>query len=122
MARTGQFYSMTWGTGGLGDPAAVQGRSELVRYTSPTWMGFIFDSSIAERGDYWGSMLRYAGEFSGFRIAAGIGYERIRDSVTAVRWIRRLRCSSVRSPTSVPGAAPCRSCMCRPVCSHKATT
>ena len=35
----GQFYSMTWGTGGLGDPAANQGRSELVRYTSPTWHG-----------------------------------------------------------------------------------
>jgi hypothetical protein len=80
----GQFYSMTWGTGGLGDPAAVQGRSELVRYTSPTWMGFIFDSSIAERGDYWGAMLRYAGEFSGFRIAAGFGYERIRDDNTGV--------------------------------------
>ena len=29
-------------------------------------------------------MLRYAGEFSGFRIAAGIGYERIRDSNTGV--------------------------------------
>ena len=80
----GEFYSMTWGTAGLGDPAAVQGRSELVRYTSPTWMGFIYDASIGERGDYWGSMLRYAGEFSGFRIAAGFGYERIRDSQTTV--------------------------------------
>jgi hypothetical protein len=29
-------------------------------------------------------MLRYAGEFSGFRIAAGIGYERIRDTATPV--------------------------------------
>jgi hypothetical protein len=80
----GEFYSMTWGTAGLGDPAANQGRAELVRYTSPTWMGFVFDSSIAERGDYWGAMLRYAGEFSGFRIAAGIGYERIRDDATGV--------------------------------------
>ncbi len=81
---TGQFYSMTWGVAGLGDPAAVQGRTELVRYTSPSWMGFIFDSSIAERGDYWGAMLRYAGEFSGVRIAAGFGYEHVRDSVTGV--------------------------------------
>ena len=94
----GQYYSMTWGTGGLGDPAAVQGRSELVRYTSPTWMGFIFDSSIAERGDYWGSMLRYAGEFSGFRIAAGIGYERIRDSQH--RRDPRSRVAAVRRPAA----------------------
>jgi hypothetical protein len=76
----GQYYAMTWGN--IGDPAANQGRTELVRYTSPTWQGFIFDASIAEAGDYWGSMLRYAGEFSGFRIAAGIGYERSRDRAT----------------------------------------
>jgi hypothetical protein len=78
---TGQYYAMQWAN--IGDPAAAQGRTELVRYTSPTYMGFIFDSSIAEAGDYWGSMLRYAGEFSGFRIAAGIGYERITDRATA---------------------------------------
>ncbi len=77
---SGQYYAMTWGN--IGDPAAAQGRTELVRYTSPTWMGFIFDASIAEAGDYWGSMLRYAGEFSGFRIAAGIGYENSRDRAT----------------------------------------
>jgi predicted porin len=80
----GQFYSMTWGTAGLGDPAANQGRTELVRYTSPTWQGFVFDSSIGERGDYWGSMLRYANEFNGVRVAAGIGYEKIRDAQTTV--------------------------------------
>jgi hypothetical protein len=80
----GQFYSVTWGTGGLGDPAANQGRVELVRYTSPTWQGFVFDSSIGERGDYWGSMLRYANEFNGVRVAAGFGYERIRDANTGV--------------------------------------
>ena len=80
----GQYYSLTWGTGGLGDPAANQGRTELVRYTSPTWQGFVFDSSIGERGDYWGSMLRYANEFNGVRIAAGIGYEKVRDSITGV--------------------------------------
>ena len=71
------LYGMTWGT--LGDPAANQGRTELVRYDSPTLAGFIFSASIAEAGDYWGAMLRYAGEFSGFRIAAGIGYEKITD-------------------------------------------
>ncbi len=63
----------------IGDPAATQGRSELVRYDSPSWNGFIYSSSVGEAGDYWGTMLRYASEFSGFRVAAGIGYERISD-------------------------------------------
>ena len=71
---------MTWAN--IGDPAANQGRTELVRYTSPTWQGFVFDSSIGEAGDYWGSMLRYANEFNGVRVAAGFGYERIRDRLT----------------------------------------
>jgi hypothetical protein len=76
----GQWYGTSWGA--IGDPAAAQGRTELVRYDSPTWMGFLLSSSIAEAGDYWGAMLRYAGEFSGFRIAAGIGFEQVRDKFT----------------------------------------
>jgi hypothetical protein len=78
----GQWYNMTWAN--IGDPAANQGRTELVRYDSPTWMGFIYSASLAEAGDYWGMMLRYAGEFNGFRIAAGIGYENSRDRATPV--------------------------------------
>jgi hypothetical protein len=76
----GQYYAMTWGN--IGDPAANQGRVELVRYDSPTWNGFVYSASIAEAGDYWGSMLRYANEFNGVRVAAGIGYERVRDRQT----------------------------------------
>jgi hypothetical protein len=77
---TGQYYAMTWAN--IGDPAAAQGRTELVRYDSPNWHGFILSSSIAEAGDYWGTMLRYAGEFSGIRVAAGFGYERSKDRAT----------------------------------------
>ena len=76
----GQYYAMTWGN--IGDPAAAQGRTELVRYDSPTWHGFIYSASIGEAGDYWGNMLRYANEFNGVRVAAGIGYERSRDRAT----------------------------------------
>ena len=61
---TGQYYAMSWAN--IGDPAAAQGRTELVRYDSPNWHGFIYSASIAEAGDYWGTMLRYAGEFSGY--------------------------------------------------------
>ena len=77
---TGQYYAMSWAN--IGDPAAAQGRTELVRYDSPNWHGFIYSASIAEAGDYWGTMLRYAGEFSGIRVAAGFGYERSRDRAT----------------------------------------
>jgi hypothetical protein len=78
---TGQFYGMKWAD--IMDPAhAGAQRTELLRYDTPSIMGFIGTASIAEAGDYWGVMLRYAGEFSGFRIAAGFGYERIRDQQT----------------------------------------
>jgi hypothetical protein len=77
---TGQFLSTKWAN--ISDPADAQGRTELLRYDSPTIAGFIFSASVGEAGDQWGAMLRYAGEFSGFRIAAGIGYESIEDPLT----------------------------------------
>jgi hypothetical protein len=46
-----------------------------VRYDSPAFMGFIYSASISDDGSNWGTMLRYANEFNGFRVAAGIGYE-----------------------------------------------
>jgi len=64
------------------DPASSQGRSELIRYDSPTIAGFIASASIGEAGDYWGAMLRYAGEFSGVRVAGGVGYEKVDDCLT----------------------------------------
>jgi hypothetical protein len=77
----GQVYNMTWAN--IGDPAANNpGRTELVRYDSASWNGFIYSASINEAGDYWGTMLRYAGEHHGFRIAGTVGYERITDIAT----------------------------------------
>jgi hypothetical protein len=77
----GAYLGVSWAN--LGDPAANQGRTELIRYDSPTVAGFVLSASIGEAGDYWGVMLRYAGEFSGFRVAAGIGYENVTDTQTA---------------------------------------
>jgi hypothetical protein len=65
-------------------------RGEGIRYTSPTFAGFTFNASISEAakveintvdgiaqiGRNYGADLRYAGEFSGVRIAASIGAER----------------------------------------------
>ena len=67
----------------VGDPAAFSSqRTELLRWDSPTIAGFIASASIGESGDYWGSMLRYANEFNGVRLAAAFGYEQSRDRAT----------------------------------------
>ena len=72
---------MTWAN--IGDPASNNpGRTELVRYDSPAYHGFIYSASVAEAGDYWGTMLRYANEFNGVRLAGTVGYERVTDVAT----------------------------------------
>src|SRR5262245_60718674 len=80
--KAGNYTGISWAN--IGDPSSNQGRSELIRYDSPTLAGFVLSASIGEAGDYWGVMLRYAGEFSGFRVAAGIGYEDATDKPTNV--------------------------------------
>jgi hypothetical protein len=77
----GQFYNITLSA--VTDPAANQSRQNEIRYDSPAWMGFIASGSVGNDGTNWGTMLRYANEFNGFRIAAGIGYERYGQFVTA---------------------------------------
>jgi hypothetical protein len=48
-------------------------RANIISYTSPTLSGFQVAAAWGEN-DMWDVALRYAGEFSGFRVAAGIGY------------------------------------------------
>jgi hypothetical protein len=43
-------------------------------YQSPTLVGFTLQAAVAE-DNYWDVALRYAGEFGGFRLAGGIGYQ-----------------------------------------------
>jgi hypothetical protein len=76
----GQYYAMVWGN--ITDPGTAFNRNEQVRYDSPTWKGFIYSASVAEAGDYWGTMLRYFGEHSGFRTVGQLGYERSMDVAT----------------------------------------
>ena len=48
-------------------------RTDGVRYDSPTIVGFTLSAAAGD--DYlWDVALRYAGEWSGFRVAAGVGY------------------------------------------------
>jgi len=93
--NTGQYYALQWAK--ISDPASNNpGRTELVRYDSASWHGFIYSASINEAGDYWGSMIRYAGEHAGFRLAGTVGYEKIKDRSTP----------STIDPTSVNFTGP----------------
>ncbi len=80
----------TAGRGDLGnyfmDKAAPALRMDGLKYTTPTFGGFVAAASIGERdGQQWGVSLKYAGEFSGVRIAAGIGHERVNDCGSPIR-------------------------------------
>jgi len=48
-------------------------RANAISYTSPTFGGFSVQAAWGE-DDMWDAALRYAGEFSGFRLAAAIAY------------------------------------------------
>lgn len=51
------------------------GRTEVVKWVSPTVGGFTASAAwMGNNNDAWDVALRYAGEFGGFQVAAGIGY------------------------------------------------
>jgi hypothetical protein len=88
----GSLAALTWGQmcGGPGSSATAAfvgnagpystdcgihalSRRDAVMYTSPTWHGFTFGGTFGE-DDFWDVAGRYAGEWHGFRVAAGLGY------------------------------------------------
>lgn len=54
-------------------------RLNVIKYVSPTVMGFIVSTSWGEN-DMWDVALRYAGEISGFKLAAGAAYTKVTDA------------------------------------------
>jgi len=48
-------------------------RGNIIRYDTPSIAGFVFSAAWGE-DDRWDVALRYAGEFNGIKIAAGVGY------------------------------------------------
>lgn len=77
----GGLSSLTWRRliGDSGDqPGEGEKRFNAVKYETPTFGGFTASASWGE-DDYWDMALRYAGEFGGFKLAAGIGYFEITD-------------------------------------------
>ncbi|MFZ1105557.1 MAG: porin, partial [Hyphomicrobiaceae bacterium] len=65
----------TWSAalGGNDVNGASLSRANAISYTSPTFGGFSVAAAWGE-DDIWDVAVRYAGEFSGFRLAAGVGY------------------------------------------------
>jgi predicted porin len=53
-------------------------RNNVIRYVAPVFAGFTVSAAYGE-DDMWDVALRYAGEFNGIRLAAGIGYREISD-------------------------------------------
>jgi hypothetical protein len=53
-------------------------RTNVIKYETPTIAGFIASAAFGE-DDLWDVALRYAGEFSGVKLAAGIGYSEFTD-------------------------------------------
>jgi predicted porin len=54
-------------------------RLNIVRYDTPTYAGFYLSTAWGE-DDVWDVALRYAGEFGGFKMAAGIAYGEFTDT------------------------------------------
>jgi len=76
------------------------GRKQGVYYRTPTLAGFVLSAGYShdtpgdgawplldgkkDANDYWEVALRYAGEFNGVRLAAGIGYRKTEDNTSAL--------------------------------------
>lgn len=61
-------------------PGEGERRFDGVKYVSPEFGGFTLSAFWGE-DDFWDLGLRYKGDFSGFSIAAGIGYGEITDGI-----------------------------------------
>ena len=57
-------------------------RRNMIKWISPTLAGFSVSASWGG-DDFWDAALRYAGEFGGLRLAAGIGYSQDTNGVDA---------------------------------------
>jgi predicted porin len=75
---------VTWGNiqSGWNNNVGEGDRVNLVRYISPAFAGFTVSASWGE-DDRQDVALRYAGEFNGVRLAAGIGYQKLTDFNTS---------------------------------------
>lgn len=83
-SATGALTSLSYGSIRNGGNFSVgEGdRNNTVKYVSPTLLGLNFQAAWSD-DDAWDIALRYSGEFSGFRFAAGVGYQESRSQFAA---------------------------------------
>ncbi|MGL4395356.1 MAG: porin [Hyphomicrobium sp.] len=62
-----------------GDQPGEGRRSNIVKYDTPSMAGFVATAAWGE-DDHWDVGLRYAGEFGGFKLGAGIAYGENREN------------------------------------------
>ncbi len=72
----------TWGAMQQGVASLDTDRGDIVRYDTPTFMGFIVSASWGE-DDTWDVALKWNGNLADFRIALGAGYIEDNDDNTA---------------------------------------
>ena len=72
--NNGVLSTQSWAAAFRGHESWDTNRRDHVLYETPTLLGFTLQAAVAE-DNYWDIALRYAGEFGGFRIAGGIGYQ-----------------------------------------------
>lgn len=77
LTASGISFRRLLGDGG-DQPGEGDRRHNLVKYETPEWNGFTASTSWGE-DDVWDVALRYAGEFAGLKVSAGIGYGVQRD-------------------------------------------
>jgi hypothetical protein len=77
-------------------------RRNEVLYTSPTISGFQFKAAWGE-DDFWSASLAWAGEHSGFRLAAKVAYADVSDAGFAVADTSAFGIGAVFSPSGATG-------------------
>ena len=70
----GSATTLNWAQATRGHESWDTSRRNHVLYETPSLAGFTVQGAVAE-DNYWDVALRYAGEFGGFRLAGGIGYQ-----------------------------------------------
>ena len=85
------YTAHTWQSMIRGHESWDTSRRNHVLYETPSLAGFTLQAAVAE-DNYWDVALRYAGEFAGFRIAGGIGYQEDTDFNTGT-FVATLACT-----------------------------
>lgn len=96
----------TWFTALYGGTSYDTDRRNHLLYETPTLAGFTLQAAVAE-DNFWDIALRYAGEFGGFRVAAGIGYQEDTEFNAGVAGVAIAQCTTDcnRKDSEIKGSA-----------------